>query len=1331
MVEILVKAGSSIGERGGHATVQTSAGVVYVVSVQQFGDNRLGISKKVAGVFSEQDNANRPVEILNPNPSIAIDSNDIIHIFWFTFTGAPDSFVYTTFNTSTDTWSGTIETVRLLTSSISDEGTDIAIDSNDIPHVTFIDGLGATDKQIMYSNRIGGSFKTPVQVDSTTNNYRPPSIIIGIPTNAIGADRPIIAYNERTVGEVFVRHGDALDATSFASVFSVTSNVETNTSAMIAGDENNFVHLCYNHLVNGIQYQTHDPADVWGTWSAQTLIDSTINYTLLSIATFGGFPHIFAIQSVAPNAFDIILHKDLGSGFTKTVLNSGDMFTAAIVKWSKYANNNPEQLDYAIRDNTNGDVDWDTFTATSEVTPNGVVFEEKNVFRNTSGDVYVLYDDNVTANRLTVSKLVAGVWTIQDSGNRPSNVTEAYSGAMDSTGKIHVAWFDSSTTNNDLTYRVFDTATDLWVGANETVTVGTNTAQFNRAIIAIDVNDIPHIAYNWATTGSGGLDHVFYKNRIGGAWNAEVAVATAENTEGVDLIIGIPTTAVGADRPIILAVKRSPREVEFLHGNALNATSFVSSGDLFLTQGPVDDGVKIAIDGKNFIHCSFGGATIDSLFYTTHDPANAWATWATPTVVDTDNSFREHNIAVLPNGISQATGIHIIAIPLSGVNARDVVMYIDKGSGFVKTVLSVGVAFVNVATRSAKYGNNFPFTLDFNWAFDTTSPILYDLFQADPNFNFTVDAILVTPPITTTFTVNAIVVARNDLTFDVNALLQKTQDNDFTVNAILIAGQIFDFTVDALVQKSQTQTFDVNALLQATQTQTFTVDAILQATQTLDFTVDALLGAMPAFLFDVNALLQATQTQTFTVNAIVVNRNTTTWTNDARLSALNEFTVDAIVVLRFDNTFTVNALIRAINTITWTNNARILAIQDNEFTVDARIIDINQIVFAVNALITTVKTTTFDVDAILVKAVQFTVDAVLIPEHGEFEFSDVHLQDVAHLFEPPRNNFDVDALLQALGQTFDFTVDALLAEAKVNDFTVDGLLAIMPAFMFDVNALLKALNQTLAFTVNAIVVNRNQTTFTVDAILAQILEFTVDGIVVNRFDNDFTVDAIIVRENQFTADAILQRIQTFDFDVDAQIQQQNINFDFTVDGIPSTPVDFTFTVDALLRKVQTLDFTVDALLTGINRFTVDAIIVAKVDNDFTVDGLLRIVQTDDFDVNAILIKVQDNTFTVDAIIVPITAEIDIQLVTFQTPPQPAIFFEVNARVTARNDLTFIVDGLVEAMPRVEFTVDALLAERQEFEFTVDGLIAKFARLVHTSIIRENLKTVSVIRRRSP
>src|SRR5690606_8431923 len=100
----------------------------------------------------EQDSANNPSCHTSSSAALAVDSNDKLHALFIEGT----DIKYIPFSSGSF---GSQETVFQMGFAPYVYATSIAIDSNDVPHVAF-------DYDIItaYTNRVGGSWKTPVNI---------------------------------------------------------------------------------------------------------------------------------------------------------------------------------------------------------------------------------------------------------------------------------------------------------------------------------------------------------------------------------------------------------------------------------------------------------------------------------------------------------------------------------------------------------------------------------------------------------------------------------------------------------------------------------------------------------------------------------------------------------------------------------------------------------------------------------------------------------------------------------------------------------------------------------------------------------------------------------------------------------------------------------------------------------------------------------------------------------------------------------------------------------------------------------------------------------------
>ncbi len=339
--------------------------------------------------------------------------------------------------------------------------------------------------------------------------------------------------------------------------------------------------------------------------------------------------------------------------------------------------------------------------------------------------------------------------------------------------------------------------------------------------------------------------------------------------------------------------------------------------------------------------------------------------------------------------------------------------------------------------------------------------------------------------------------------------------------------------------------------------------------------------------------------------------------------------------------------------------------------------------------------TLYFVDAIVFKATNFDVDAVLVQNvFNNFKFSDVHLQDVLHLEEGPRLDFTVDAHTISRPDN-NYDVDGLLQEdGKTLDFSVDANAQIMPSENYSVDAFLQQ-ETDLDFTADAIIVDRNSLFWDADTIISSRLplEFTIDPITIGSLDREF--------------------------DVDSYLQELDKITDFTIDSILD------------IRIAMRVDGFVIALNQEVTP-AVDAILILRKDLDFQVDGTLQKDGFLPFNLDSFILKETDDDSLVDAQVVDAVGDIDVCTVHFCTPKQPAVFFTVDAITPNSVLFQWNVDANIEGQGTgiLPFTVDAFVTLGIPLDFTVDANLVRLSQFnACPSLIRQTLNCVSLIRRR--
>ena len=255
------------------------------------------------------------------------------------------------------------------------------------------------------------------------------------------------------------------------------------------------------------------------------------------------------------------------------------------------------------------------------------------VVRTSAGIPYVVVVDATEAS-IKVFKgnsTTPTSFSEQDTADNPDATTYgSMSAAIDSTGVIHIVFVEYISKSDDLEYITFDTGTDQWgtiatinsdLGAESTSVANLYTS------IAIDSNDIPHIAYTGVEANAGTVGWVVrYNNRIGGAWNG-TGVEVEGQTGNKDCLR--PSITIDADdNPYIAYVNEDDDDVGVATGDANDATSFSLfdvETDNETTSG--QNGVSVAVDSSGNHYVSYRDESDTFIYINKHNHDAPWTTW--------------------------------------------------------------------------------------------------------------------------------------------------------------------------------------------------------------------------------------------------------------------------------------------------------------------------------------------------------------------------------------------------------------------------------------------------------------------------------------------------------------------------------------------------------------------------------------------------------------------------------------------------------------------------------------------------------------------------------
>jgi len=354
--------------------IRTSGDRVYVVlanssNIQVHRGNQNGEPTS----FAEQDGGNAPDTSGLQMPSVVIDRDDLLHIVYYYNDPASMSAVpeirYATFRTidhatSQDVWVITDESVDDLDNSDGSynvqEATGIAIDANDVPHVTWLDNtanMGIDKPTQYYSNRIGGSFSARVLVHQSADagTIRGSDIIVTSPTDSVGAERPIVCVVDSD--QILIcSHGTALDATAFTQNADVTGSIQVGViqKSSIANENGNIWISFIEGGTNDLMVVEHLATQSnWATWETPVDVDTTRNYDFNDIVIHDDDIYVFCEDASS----DLRLFKDIGAGFVEETADPDLPLLSSITeptgKFGSSINNSPREIDYVYRSGSN------------------------------------------------------------------------------------------------------------------------------------------------------------------------------------------------------------------------------------------------------------------------------------------------------------------------------------------------------------------------------------------------------------------------------------------------------------------------------------------------------------------------------------------------------------------------------------------------------------------------------------------------------------------------------------------------------------------------------------------------------------------------------------------------------------------------------------------------------------------------------------------------------------------------------------------------------------------------------------------------------------------
>ena len=280
--------------------------------------------------------------------------------------------------------------------------------------------------------------------------------------------------------------------------------------------------------------------------------------------------------------------------------------------------------------------------ATPTITPEFKI-GERNLFvtdNNTKVVIALKQNNSPAAWRSTDA---GQTWTEHLPFTELSGTYHHISGALAPNGIIHVFSFfvQTSPALYFWIYNTFNPATGSWT-AEETVTTSSfGTIDYMHHDIAVDDDNFPHIVYmDVSLSRTGAVYTIIYRHKRSGSWSSGVSVAT--QAWWPRITIAKPIVDISPVRPIVAygrhrsAFPNTYNELQVSYGNALAATSFISSGVIetfYVNPGPglppngTRDHISI-LNAKNqtYVHLAIQAEVgVGVVTHYQNDPWNSWS----------------------------------------------------------------------------------------------------------------------------------------------------------------------------------------------------------------------------------------------------------------------------------------------------------------------------------------------------------------------------------------------------------------------------------------------------------------------------------------------------------------------------------------------------------------------------------------------------------------------------------------------------------------------------------------------------------------------------------
>jgi len=272
---------------------------------------------------------------------------------------------YTTFSTTQDTWSGTVEVIDTPLDVALDSGGQgvqslaLALDASGTPHVIYLKGNG-TNRRVYQRSRSGGVWSAATQIDdgvTYTNNQKAwhPNLAFDTAGRllAVWERGSFNGDNDGTIfGRVRATDGSWGNTVNISGDNTARVIIDQSTSLLITPD--NRYHITWIRATNDyINYQYSD--NNGQTWSSnnpgggtQATHNPSLGYAAGKLRIYGHGAPVPPPDGHGDNIYYIEGNGGPGAWSAQTLLVSGTNYDSSVnVRWSQYFYSFPNTIDLA------------------------------------------------------------------------------------------------------------------------------------------------------------------------------------------------------------------------------------------------------------------------------------------------------------------------------------------------------------------------------------------------------------------------------------------------------------------------------------------------------------------------------------------------------------------------------------------------------------------------------------------------------------------------------------------------------------------------------------------------------------------------------------------------------------------------------------------------------------------------------------------------------------------------------------------------------------------------------------------------------------------------